>query len=465
MPRLDAEFVRQALGAGQMGPAPQEAFCGVSTDSRSIEPGQLFVALKGPNFNGHRFVAQALAKGAAAALVQEGFALEREPDACLLMVKDTLRGLGDLAGAWRREHSALVAAVTGSNGKTTTKEMLASILAERHRVLKNQGNFNNLIGLPLTLLQLSQDHTACVVEMGMSQKGEIARLTEIAGPEVGIVTNVGPAHIGLLGSLQAISQAKAELYQGLSPASWAVVNLDDPLLAPWTLNLPCKVITFGLNPKAQVLASDLSVSPKGQEFTLVLPQGDPIRVSLAVTGRHNVQNALAAAAGAWALGQGTEAIAKGLAGFRPIKGRLIPVPAAGGALIIDDTYNANPASLAAGLDTLQTLAQGRRMALILGDMLELGDAAPDLHLKAGEAAAKAGCESILALGKQAGQVATGARRAGLKDDRAVAFDSWERLAQKAQEIFGVDDIVLVKGSRGMAMERIVAALCQTGEKA
>lgn len=455
--------MRQATGAGQTGPTPAEAFCGVSTDSRAIEPGQLFVALKGPNFDGHQFVEQALTKGAAAALVEEGFTLKGEPDDCLLMVKDTLRSLGDLAGAWRREHSALLAAVTGSNGKTTTKEMLASIMAGRHRVLKNKGNFNNLIGLPLTLLQLSQEYTACVVEMGMNHEGEIERLTEIAGPEVGIVTNVGPAHIGLLGSLQAIAEAKTELFLGLSPASCAVVNLDDPLLAPWADKLDCRVLTFGFNVKAQVRASDLSISNEGQKFTLALPQGDPVRVSLSATGRHNVQNALAAAAGAWSLGQGAEAMAQGLADFEPIKGRLIPTQAACGALILDDTYNANPASLAAGLETLKDLAGGKRMTLILGDMLELGAAASDLHLKAGQTAVETGCHVVLALGEHAGQVVDGARRAGLKDSQAIAFDSWERLSDKAQDIFGSDDIILVKGSRGMAMERIVAVLCETGE--
>ena len=465
MPRLDADFVRQATGAGLIGPVPEEAFCGVGTDSRDIKPGQLFVALKGPNFDGHRFVDQALDKGAAAALVQEGFALSQKPNACLLMVDDTLRALGDLAGAWRREHSALLAAITGSNGKTTTKEMLALILARRHRVLKNQGNFNNLIGLPLTLLRLSREHTACVVEMGMSQKGEIERLTEIAGPEVGVVTNVGPAHIGLLGSLRAIAEAKAELYQGLSPASCAVVNLDDPLLAPWAEKLGCRVITFGFNPKSQVRACYLEVSDKGQNFTLALPHGDPIRISLAVTGRHNVQNALAATAGAWAMGQGAEEMAAGLADFEPIKGRLVRARAACGALILDDTYNANPSSLTAGLETLKVLAQGRRMALILGDMLELGEAAPGLHFTAGETAVEAGCETVLALGEHAVKVTDGARRAGLKGSRAAAFESWESLTDTARNILGEGDIVLVKGSRGMAMEKVVAALCETGEKA
>ena len=465
VPRLDADFVRQATGAVLLGTAPLEPFDGVGTDSRTLRPGQLFVALKGPNFDGHRFVTQALAKGAAAALVGRDYKSDADSQACLLAVEDTLTALGDLAAAWRREHTALVAAITGSNGKTTTKEMLAGILAGRHRVLKNQGNFNNLIGLPLTLLTLSEEHTACVVEMGMNAKSEIKRLTEIAGPEAGIVTNVGPAHIGLLGSLEAVAAAKAELFQGLSPAATALVNLDDPFLAPWVQRLRCRAVTFGLTANAQVRGRDLRGSGAGQEFTLELPQGEPMRISLAVPGRHNVQNALAAAAGAWALGQGGEAIKAGLATFRPVKGRLIPTPAANGALLLDDTYNANPASLTAGLETLKAMAEGRRPALILGDMLELGDASAGLHRQAGRNAAQAGCRLVFAVGRFAADVAAGAKEAGLATASALAFDSWESLAEAARGMLGQGDIVLVKGSRGMAMERVVAALSQAGEKA
>jgi UDP-N-acetylmuramoyl-tripeptide--D-alanyl-D-alanine ligase len=213
---LTIEFVRQATGAALSGPPPADPLTGVGTDSRTIAPGQLFVALAGPNFDGHDFVPQALADGAAAALVRTGYAAPPEmTGVCLLRVPDTLRALGDLAGAWRREQSALVAGLTGSNGKTSTKEMLAAILQKRHRVLKTQGNLNNLIGLPLTLLGLGPEHTACVVEMGMSALGEIARLTEIAAPELGLITNVGPAHLGPLGSLANIAQAKTELQQRL----------------------------------------------------------------------------------------------------------------------------------------------------------------------------------------------------------------------------------------------------------
>ena len=462
MPRFDAEFVAGALSAPLSGDCPKEVFSGVSTDSRGIEPGQLFVALEGPNFDGHDFVESALTAGAAGALVREGFSLQAKSQVCLIQVTDTTRALGDLAAAWRREHSALVAAITGSNGKTTTKEMLASIMSQRHRVLKNQGNFNNHIGLPLTLLQLSAEHTACVVEMGMNAPGEIARLTEIAEPEAGVVTNVGPAHLGMLGSMQAIAAAKAELFEGLSTASTALVNLEDPLLAPYAEKLDCRVITFGLQASAQVRGSDISAQGSKVAFNLELPTGSPVRVVLAAPGRHNVLNALAASATAWALGQGAEAIQAGLESFVPVKGRLQMTRSFWGYTVLDDTYNANPASLAAGLQALQELAGSRRKALILGDMRELGPAAPQLHEEAGRLAAELGCQVVLALGERAAQVAAGARTVGLNQSAAQAFEDLEALVWAARELLKEDDVVLVKGSRSARMERVVAALT-TGE--
>ncbi len=462
MPRLDAEFVVQALAAAMSGNPPEEAFSGVSTDSRSIEPGQLFVALSGPNFDGHDFVATALDAGAAGALVRRGFSLAGKTQACLIEIEDTTRGLGDLAAAWRREHSTLVAAITGSNGKTTTKEMLAAILTQRHRVLKNKGNFNNHIGLPLTLLQLTAEHTACVVEMGMNAPGEIARLTEIAEPEVGVVTNVGPAHLGRLGSMEAIAAAKAELFQGLSPAATAVINLSDPWLAPYAERLPCRVLSFGLENAAEVRGSDVSALGSKVAFNLELPAGPPLRVRLATPGRHNVLNALAAAATAWALGQGAEAIQAGLESFLPVKGRLQISRSFWGYTVLDDTYNANPASLAAGLQTLKDLAGARRKALILGDMRELGASAPQLHHEAGFKAVEMDCQIVLALGERAEHVAAGARAAGLAGAEAQAFGDLDSLVWAAREILQEDDVVLIKGSRSARMERVVAALT-TGE--
>ena len=462
MARLDVKFAAQALNASAIGNCPEEAFSGVSTDSRSIEPGQLFVALSGPNFDGHDYIMDAIGSGASAALVRQGYKLAAKPDACLIQVEDTTRALGDLAAAWRREHSALVAAITGSNGKTTTKEMLGSIMSQRHQVLKNQGNFNNHIGLPLTLLKLTAGHTACVVEMGMNAPGEIARLTQIAAPEVGVITNVGPAHLGMLGSMEAIAAAKAELFEGLSSASTAVVNVNDPWLAPYADRLTCNVLTFGLDTTAGVRGSEVSALGSKVAFNLELPAGSPVRVVLAAPGRHNVLNALAAAATAWALGQGAEAIQAGLEAFAPVKGRLQITRSFWGFTVLDDTYNANPASLAAGLHALKELAGSRRKALILGDMRELGPSAPQLHEEAGRLAVELGCQVVLALGQRAPQVEAGARAGGLNDNSAQAFEDLEALVWAAREILHEDDVVLVKGSRSARMERVVAALT-TGE--
>ncbi len=465
MASLTSEFVRQATGAALGGPCPDEPLAGVSTDSRAIAPGQLFVALAGPNFDGHDFVPQALAAGAAAALVRADYAAPAElAGACLLRVADTLRALGDLAGAWRREQSAIVAGLTGSNGKTSTKEMLAAILLKRHRVLKTQGNLNNLIGLPLTLLGLGPEHTACVVEMGMSALGEIARLTEIAAPELGLITNVGPAHLGPLGSLANIAQAKTELFRGLDPAATALVNLDDPWLAPWADKLECRVVTFGHHEAAMVRCGDVSALGGRLAFSLWLPGEEPIRVRLAAPGRHNVMNACAAAAAALVMGQDGAAIREGLEAFVPVKGRLEQKRGFFGFWVLDDTYNANPASLAAGLAALKDVAGGRPMGLILGDMLELGPTSPQLHRDCGRQAAAAGCRLVLALGEQAAEVAAGAREGGLSAEAALAFADRLALIEAAQEMFEEDEVVLVKGSRSMGMERVVKALT-TGEVA
>ena len=416
------------------------------------------MALKGPNFDGHDYVAAAFASGAGAAVVGHGFPRDHEKLGCLFPVHDTLHALGDLAGAWRREHSTLVAAVTGSNGKTTTKEMLSAILERRHRVLKNQGNFNNLIGLPLTLLGLSEEHTACVAEMGMNAPGEIARLTEIAAPEAGVITNVGPAHLGPMGSIEAVAQAKTELFRGLSPAATAVVNLDDPLLAPWVGKLECRVLTFGGQAGADLKLRDLKLEGERTRFILELPSGEAVAVDLPAPGEHNAQDALAAAACALALGQGAEAIAEGLAAFKPVAGRLALKSTPSGVRLLDDTYNANPASVAAGLKALKALAGGGRMVLILGDMRELGPTSPRLHRQAGQLAGELGCGLVLAVGEHAAQVAKGAGQAGLNSGKALAFGEMDELLAEAKAMLREGDVVLIKGSRSSRMERVVAAL-------
>jgi UDP-N-acetylmuramoyl-tripeptide--D-alanyl-D-alanine ligase len=391
-------------------------------------------------------------------VVRKDFSLPENPKACLFKVDDTLFALGELARAWRGEFSLPIAAVTGSNGKTTSKEMLASILSCRPEVLKNKGNFNNLIGLPLTLLGLLPTHETCVVEMGMNAPGEIERLTQIAQPDVGLITNVGAAHLGPMGSIEAVAKAKSELFEGLSEHARAVVNLDDPLLAPWAEKMADRAVTFGISENAQVSCRDISALGTRQAFTLVLPGAGPTRVRLAAPGSHNAKNALSAAATAWAMGCSVEEIKKGLEGFVPIKGRLHYQKSMWGYAVVDDAYNANPSSLKGGLDALGPIASGRPKGLILGDMLELGPEAAALHKKAGRMAVEAGCELVMALGEFAPQVAKGAQEAGLLPEKALAFDDFMELVEACFEVLTGEEVVLVKGSRAMRMERVVKAL-------
>lgn len=457
MPVLDAALVLQATGAQARGECPVLPFTGVSTDTRTIQAGELFVALSGPNFDGNDFLDRAFAAGATAALVRRGAPSPQGNGHCLLEVDDTLKALGDLAAAWRREHSALVAAITGSNGKTTTREMLAAILSGRHQVLATKGNLNNLIGLPLTLLGLREAHTACVVEMGMNAPGEIARLTQIAAPEAGVITNVGLAHIGMLGSIEAIAAAKGELFDGLSPAATAVVNLDDPLLAPYAANLPCRVVSFGIDSMAEVRAGEIIPLGARQSFVLDLA-GEKVPVRLPAPGRHNVMNALAAAATAWSLGQGADAVVAGLEAFSTVPGRLALTGAPGGPAVVDDTYNANPVSVASGLSAAVAMAQGRPLVLVLGDMKELGERAAEMHRQTGLLAAQAGCRLVVALGENAEDVAQGAREGGLALDHTLSFAAMDELLEEITQLLDARDLVLVKGSRSMGMERVVARL-------
>lgn len=450
-------FAYQALNL----PVPDEAVFdiqlnGVSTDSRSIEPGQLFVALAGPNFDGHAFVEQALIKGAAACLVNNSY--QGRHAAYLLRVDDSLRALGDLAAAWRDEQSLKVWAITGSSGKTSTKEMLALILGERYQVLKTKGNLNNFIGLPLTIFELDGSQNAAVLEMGMSWPGEIARLTSIADPDIGLITNVGPAHLENLGSLKNTARAKSELWANMSQQGVAVVNLDDPLLAPWARKFKGQVITFGLAEKAMVKALNIESHGFSQSFSLALPAGHLVRISLNAPGLHNVQNALSAAAAAFAAGLSGDEIAHGLQQYLPAAGRFRLLKAAGGLQVLDDAYNANPDSMAAGLKTMATLlhqgaAPPRRAVAILADMLELGPKAADLHRQIGVCAAQNNTSLLLAYGQQAQQMVKGAKTAGL--EQAYAFSDKEELKKHISKNLTAQDIVLVKGSNSMGMTEVV----------
>lgn len=458
-----------AVGATRTG--PDVAFDGVSTDSRALTPGGLFVALRGANFDGHDFATQALAQGAAAVLLDRDGAPGVEagaPDgAAVLRVADTRAALRQLAAAWRVRFAVRVAAVTGSNGKTTVKEMLAGVLRAHvgeANVLATAGNLNNDIGLPLTLLRLREAHRYAVLEMGMNAPGEIAVLTRLARPDCALVNNAQAAHLQGLGTVAEVARAKGEIFEGLAPGGVAVINGDDAHAGFWRgLAAGHPVLTFGLDPTADVRALTAGGTgfapgavPDGREpFTLRTPAG-AVELRLAVPGAHNVRNALAAAAAAHALGVGLAATRAGLAAFTGVPGRLQSRPGLNSATFLDDTYNANPGSVAAALAVLAQTAGPK--ILVLGDMGELGEGGAGLHAEIGRQAAAAGVDALYALGELTGHAVTAF------GPGAVYYECLQELLADLENRLAPGVTVLVKGSRFMRMERVVQSFTPSREE-
>ncbi len=423
---------------------PAGRFAGVGTDSRTLKPGELFVALEGPRFDGHDYLPAVAAAGAAGALVRRA-----HPALPCIEVPDPLAALAQLAAAWRMRFELPLVAVTGSSGKTTIKELLAAALAGLGPVLATRGNRNNHIGVPLTLLELRDAHRAAVIEMGMNHAGEIAHLADLARPTAGVISNAGAAHLEGLGSVAAVARAKGELVEHLPPNAVAVLNADDPHLPLWRdLAGARRVVTFGLDHPAEVSA-DYTLGADGSALELRTPAGTAA-ARLGLLGRHNVLNALAATAAALAAGAALADIASGLAAVRPVPGRLYPLAGQGGARLIDDSYNANPLSVRAAIDVLACLP-GERL-LVLGDMGELGADAVRLHGECGAAARAAGIEQLVTLGPLAAHAAA-AFGAG-----AVACTELAQAIDVAGARLHADLSVLVKGSRSAGMERVVQAL-------
>jgi UDP-N-acetylmuramoyl-tripeptide--D-alanyl-D-alanine ligase len=428
------------------------AASGISTDSRSVAAGELFVPLKGERFDGHEYLAQVAAVGAAVCLVEERWLKQHDlPEGFNgVVVKDSLRALGDLAAAYRQRFEPLVIGVTGSNGKTTTKEMLASILSLSGPGLATEGNLNNLIGLPQMVFRLQPEHAWAVLEMGMSEPGEIDRLAEIAKPKVGIVLNAFPAHLQSMGSVEAVAQAKGELLFRVADNGLAVVNGDDPRVVSLPQNPSARRISFGIR-RGEVRAENIRAhGAEGQSFTLVSPKGDA-EVRLQACGSHNVYNALAAAA-ALLDELPLTTIVEGLARFTPYKGRF-RIEQAGPLTLIDDSYNANPASTGAALATLAEIKGTARAFVALGDMLELGDDELDLHRLAGVQAAQV-ADRLYLIGELTVAAAEGAREAGMAADQVCSGSDHAAVANDIIERARPGDLILVKGSRGMRMETI-----------
>ncbi len=375
-----------------------------------------------------------------------------------IRVEDTLTALGDLAGSTRAQFGGPVVAVTGSSGKTTTKEMLAAILSLTGPGLKSLGNFNNLIGLPLTLLKLEEDQKWMVLEMGTNQRGEITRLTAIADPDVGVITNVGPSHLEGLHGLDGVARAKGELFAALRKDSFAVINADDPRVLQLPVANGVQRVLYGLSPEARIRAEDVTAGVGRVSFRLILPMGEyPVR--LPICGQHNVSNALAAAAAAVCLDVAGDLIVQGLESFIRLPGRMEVFTYGAGILLVDDTYNANPLSVKCALTALAEMeSKGRRIA-VLGDMLELGEESEELHREVGEAVA--GLSDFLVLvGDRARDIGHGARNAGMAPDLVRTFSDHMEAAVFLREMLQPGDRVLLKGSRGMKMEKIRSYLGQ-----
>ncbi len=421
-------------------------FSGIATDSRKVSPGMLFAALGGDRVDGHDYVGQAVEAGAVALLVERPV----ESQVPQLVVDDVLEALGQLARAWRDAKNPTVVGITGSNGKTTTKEMVASILDRNSRVLATQGNYNNELGLPLTLFGLEERHHYAVLEMGAGKAGDIRYLAGIAKPDVGIVTNAGPAHLQGFGNEEGVARAKGEMYSSLPADGFALINADEPWADLWrSLADHTQVLTFGTGPEC-----DIHLEAGDGPLRFMTPGGG-FEVGLQLPGEHNIMNALAATAVGVALGIPLEQICAGLEATPPVPGRLNLIRSGAGWTVIDDTYNANPASLYAALQVL-TGEQGEPW-LVLGDMKELGSGSRKLHAEMGEAAAALGVRRLFAVGDLSSATVEAF------GEGARHFDTDRDLVRELITELHPGVTCLVKGSRSMTMERVVAAIAGDGE--
>ncbi|OQX15588.1 MAG: hypothetical protein BWK80_40810 [Desulfobacteraceae bacterium IS3] len=495
------------IAASLPGPFYLKTWSGISIDSRNISDKELFVAVRGSVHDGHSFISDVVRKGVCGLCVSEERAKafqsrERErpdkaetPESSLfsageifaeggivcIAVKDTTKALGDLAAFHRKRCRASVIAITGSNGKTSTREMTAAVMRQRFHTLSPKKNFNNEIGLPLTLLELESSHEWAVLELGMNRLGEIARLTEICSPDIGVITNIGPAHLEGLGSVEGVMKAKGELIEKMKPAGVAVLNADDPgVLECGTRNTQCGIVLYSADEKfrikdalrfgersrtgqlgarnlsALIRAFSVKAEAGGISFMLSLPESE-IPVHLATPGRFMVSNALAAASAGFLAGLSPEEIKAGLESFKPVPGRLNVIQTDKGFHIIDDTYNANPGSMKAALATLSELRGNQRGIFVAGDMLELGNNSESMHRELGAFAAESGISKLYATGRFADALAAAAIVGGM-DLRDIFTGTKKEITEHLKSRLEAGDWVLIKGSRGMGMEEITEGI-------
>lgn len=457
MPAFTLAEVAKITGAKILKQAKAE-FTDIVTDTRKITNGVLFIAFKGERFNGEDFAGEALSKGAAGVLVSNEFDLTKLAvcEGTVLAVADTLLAYQQLAHAWRMKFKDLpVIAITGSNGKTTTKDLTAAVLSAKGAVLKTHANFNNEIGLPLTLLQINESHTAAVVEIGMRGLRQIEAMAPIASPKIGIVTNVGETHMELLGSLENIAKAKSELVEAIPSGGTVILNADNHYVAAMREKAKpgVEVITFGIEQPADVLGSDIKTAA-GHTVFKVTYAGEQHEYEVAMVGIHNVYNSLAAIAAGFAMGLSAAEIATGLKNLEATKMRF-ECKKIKDWNIINDAYNASPMSMTAAINTLADLTKGRKIA-VMGDMLELGSVAKTAHLKVGEELAEHNFAAVVTRGEMGNYIAEGAKKGGIKT--VYSCQSHAEAAQRLHELLKTGDTILFKGSRGMQMEKIIDLL-------
>jgi UDP-N-acetylmuramoyl-tripeptide--D-alanyl-D-alanine ligase len=461
---IHIEEVLRATGGKLLQGEEKAFFQGISTDSRTVGEEDLFIALKGPRFDGHHFALEALAKKAGGVVIEEDKARDirwngYRPKA-VITVKDTLRALGDLARDRRRRYRTPVVALTGSNGKTTTKEMIAVCLETTFPILKTRENLNNLIGLPLTLLNLTEKERVVILEMGMNVPGEIRRLTEIAEPDVGLITNIQKVHLEGMGSLERVKEEKGELFRRMRRDGTILVNQNDPYVIDLASEFSGQKITFGVEKSADVMAKEIRLrGADGTSFKLIL-EGEEIEVALPLLGRYFVSDALAAIAVASLFGVEVKKAKEVLEHFQPFSLRMEIIHLEGGKTLINDTYNANPRSMELALETLAEMKGKGRAIAVLGDMLELGDFTEEAHQQLGEKVEELSIDLLLTMGEKAPLVVESAIRHGFEPKRTRVVESHSEAISILKEVIQEGDWILVKGSRRMAMEKIVEGLIE-----
>ncbi len=449
---MDLNFVLNSTGGKLLSGDTGAVFSGVSTDTRKIDRGEIFFALKGENFDGQNFIEEAFSKGAAGAVIETNPSSELN-GRVLIQVSSTLQALGDLASNWRMSFPDLkLAAITGSNGKTTTKEMAWSIVSLKHNTLKNTGNFNNLIGLPLTLFELNASYTAATVEVGMNDFGELSRLSEIARPDIGTITNIGHAHLEKLGGLDGVAKAKGELVENFTEDNIFVVNLDDPRVSKIADSLNCQKITYGIeSEKAMIRATNIDSHDLSSINFVMNIEGEEIPVQIKGIGLHNVLNSLCAAGIALALGCDSAHIQQGLENYIPTHMRLEVLNTPYGFKVINDAYNANPDSMKRAVDELVRLSGKGKTIAILGDMLELGEGSESEHFGLGRYLLDSGVNKVIAYGRFSPNLLKGYG----DSDNGLFARTHQEAADLLVDLVGPGDLVLVKGSRGSRMELVI----------